>query len=253
MWDELQLAIDGHEPLADLLHGGDAALHGALEAARRVSLTRSVERPDGGELWIEIEIGPLDGGGAICALRDVTRERERMDELAHLAFHDALTGLPNRRFTEEQLAMGLARARRNRGGVGVVFIDLNGLKAVNDELGHTAGDEVLVEFAERLQAAVRESDAIGRLADPTSTVARRGGDEFVVVLTDLPADCGELVAEIMSRIEAAIEPPFEAAGQELQMSASLGAAAYPYDSRDSVTLFEMANAAMRADKRRRQA
>jgi diguanylate cyclase (GGDEF)-like protein/PAS domain S-box-containing protein len=253
IWDELQLAIDGREPLADLLDGGDAAMRRTLEDGQRVSLTRSIERPDGGELWLEIEIGPLDGSGAICALRDVTRERERMDELAHLAFHDALTGLPNRRFTEEQLAMGLARARRNRGGVGLVFVDLNGLKAVNDELGHTAGDDVLIEFAERLQAAVRESDAIGRLADPTSTVARRGGDEFVVVLSDLPADCGELVAEIMCRVEAAIEPPFTAAGQELRMSASLGAAAYPYDSHDPATLFEMANAAMRADKRRRQA
>lgn len=250
--DALQLAVDGRDRLADLLDDGDTTVQAAIEAGQRLSLTRCFERLDGDDLWLAIDVAPIEIGGAMCVLRDVTEERERLQELAHFAFHDPLTGLPNRRFTEEELAKGLARARRQGGGVGVVFVDLDGLKPVNDDFGHAAGDDVLIEFAERLQSAVRESDAIGRVANPASVVARRGGDEFLIVLTDLPADCATLLAEIVQRIETALEPPFHAAGHELRMSASIGAAAYPYDSQDPTTLLEMANAAMRADKRNHQ-
>src|SRR5205823_13519591 len=150
----------------------DVTVDAAMEAGRRLSLFRCFERPDGDEMWLAIEVVPLDDrSGAMCSLRDVTKEREREEELSHQALHDSLTGLPNRRFTEEQLALGLARARRQRGGLGVVFVDVDGLKSVNDELGHGAGDDVLVELAERLQRAVRETDSIGRMADPESIVA----------------------------------------------------------------------------------
>jgi diguanylate cyclase (GGDEF)-like protein len=214
---------------------------------------RSFERPDGGDLWVAVDIAPLgDGASAMCALRDVTEMREREEELSHQALHDSLTGLPNRRFTEEQLALALARARRNNGGVGVVFLDIDNFKGVNDELGHVAGDEVLIEFAERLTRAVRETDAIGRVSDRAPLVARRGGDEFVLVLGDLPASCGELISKVIERVEAALAKPFHVSGRKLEISASCGAAAHPYDSHDPGTLLELANAAMRAAKRRRR-
>jgi diguanylate cyclase (GGDEF)-like protein len=251
--DDLQLAIEAREPLAELLAGEDPPVAEAIEAGRRVSLLRFFERPDGSDLWLAIQIVPLGtGSSAMCSLRDVTEEREREEELSHQAFHDSLTGLPNRRFTEEQLSIGLARARRQRGGLGVVFLDIDDFKSVNDRLGHAAGDEVLIEFAERLTGVVRETDAIGRLAEPSTMVARRGGDEFVLVLTDLPAEAAEPLGKVMERIEAALGKPFSAAGRKLELSASLGAAAYPHDAEEQGPLLDLANAAMREAKRHRR-
>jgi diguanylate cyclase (GGDEF)-like protein/PAS domain S-box-containing protein len=251
--DELRLAIDAGEPLAELLDDEDVAVKAAVEAGRPIALTRAFERSDGdGEIWLEIEVAPLEQGVAMCSLRDVTRDRERQQELSHQAFHDALTGLPNRRFTEEQLALGLARARRHRGGLGVVFIDIDDFKSVNDNLGHAAGDDLLTDFAGRLSGAVRETDAVGRVADAGSIVARRGGDEFVLVLADLPAECGDIVAMAMRRVQDALEVPFRLDGLELEVAASMGAAVYPYDSQDARTLMELANAAMRVAKRTRR-
>ena len=251
--DDLQLAIDGHEPLAELLDDEEVAVEPAIRAGRRLSLTRAFEQPDGSDLWLAVDISPLgEGASAMCALRDVTEIREREEELSHQALHDSLTGLPNRRFTEEQLTLALARARRNGGGVGVVFIDIDNFKGVNDDLGHAVGDEVLVEFAERLAHAVRETDAIGRVADSAPLVARRGGDEFVLVLGDLPASCADLIAKVIERVEAALAKPFRVSTGKLEISASFGAAAHPYDSHDQGALVELANAAMRAAKRRRR-
>ena len=250
--DDLKLAIEARDTLGDLLEDEEVAVKDTLDAGRPLSLTRCFERTDGDDLWLAVDVAPLDGGGAMCSLRDVTRERERQQELSHQAFHDALTGLPNRRFTEEQLALGLARARRHRGGLGVVFIDIDDFKAVNDRLGHEAGDDLLIDFSGRLSGVVRETDAVGRIAEPGSMVARRGGDEFVLVLADLPADCADVVAMAMRRVEAALEPPFRIDGSELGVAASLGAAVYPYDSQDARTLVDLANAAMRAAKRNRR-
>jgi diguanylate cyclase (GGDEF)-like protein len=251
--DDLQLAIEGQEPLAELLDEDEVAVEPAIRAGRRLSITRSFERPDGAELWLSVDIVPLgEGASAMCALRDVTEIREREEELSHQALHDSLTGLPNRRFTEEQLGLALARARRGGGGVGVVFVDIDNFKGVNDDLGHAAGDEVLIEFAERLAGAVRETDAIGRMAGRAPLVARRGGDEFVLVLGDLPASCADLISKVIERVEAALAKPFDVSGRKLDISASFGAAAHPYDSHDQGMLVELANAAMRAAKRRRR-
>lgn len=251
--DDLQLAIDGQEPLAELLDEDEVAVEPAIRAGRRLSVTRSFERPDGAERWLSVDIAPLgEGASAMCALRDVTETREREQELSHQALHDSLTGLPNRRFTEEQLSLALARARRNDGGIGVVFIDIDDFKGVNDDLGHAAGDEVLVEFAERLTGAVRQTDAIGRVAERAPLVGRRGGDEFVLVLGDLPASCADLISKVIRRVEAALTKPFDVSGRKLEISASFGAAAHPYDSHDQGMLVELANSAMRAAKRRRR-
>lgn len=251
--DDLQLTIEGNELLAELLDDDKVSVEPAIRAGRRVSLMRSFECADGAEMWLSVDIEPLgDGTSAMCALRDVTEIREREEELSHQALHDSLTGLPNRRFTEEQLSLALARARRNDGGVGVVFIDIDEFKAVNDELGHAAGDEVLVEFAERLVGAVRQTDAIGRMTEGAPLVGRRGGDEFVLVLGDLPAGCADLISKVIERVQAALAKPFDVSGRKLEISASFGAAAHPYDSHDQGMLVELANSAMRAAKRRRR-
>src|SRR5207249_11732244 len=126
---------------------------------------------------------------------DITERKRAEQQVTYLAYHDNLTGLPNRTMLEEALGLALARARRNGTEVAVLYLDLDDFKRINDSLGHGAGDDVLRQVAGRLQGAVRESDL----------VARHGGDEFLVLLDDLPgagdadprraADISRMVAE----------------------------------------------------------
>ena len=124
---------------------------------------------------------------------DITERKRAEEQVAFLAYHDKLTGLPNRALFEEMLETAIARARRHDLGVGVLFLDLDNFKLVNDSLGHHAGDELLRQLAERLRGCTRETDL----------VARQGGDEFLLLLADLErgdgarrgTDAGMLVAE----------------------------------------------------------
>jgi diguanylate cyclase (GGDEF)-like protein len=132
--------------------------------------------------------------------------------LAHQAFHDALTGLPNRALFLDRLQHALTAATRGDGQVGVLFLDLDGFKAINDQLGHAAGDEVLRAVAQRLTPCVRPGD----------TVARFGGDEFVVLLDALPdVDAARQVAE---RIERGVRAPLTVKGRTLPLTTSIGVA-----------------------------
>jgi len=135
--------------------------------------------------------------------------RARTEELHHQAFHDALTGLPNRALIFDRITQMLVRARRDGGTVAVLFLDLDNFKDINDSLGHRAGDELLVKVGVRLTGALRETDTVGRL----------GGDEFVVV-TDGPAP------ELATRILTAFESPFEVRGSDepLHVTTSIGVA-----------------------------
>jgi diguanylate cyclase (GGDEF)-like protein len=164
-------------------------------------------------------------------------EKEALAErLRHQAFHDALTGLPNRALFHDRLQHALDRGQRQGEGVALLFIDLDGFKAINDVLGHEAGDRVLQEVAHRLQGAVRTSD----------TVARLGGDEFGVLLEETtgPAEA----EEAMARIRDALDAPLQAAGRAVTMTASLGAAfAGPHDDADA--LLRVADTAMYEAKR----
>jgi diguanylate cyclase (GGDEF)-like protein len=141
-------------------------------------------------------------------------ERERLqDQLTHQAFHDALTGLPNRALLRDRLTHTLGRARRDGTHVALVFCDLDGFKLINDHAGHLAGDEVLVSVAARLQLCVRPGD----------TVARFGGDEFTVLLEHV--DSLEEVRRVASRVLAALEDPIELAeGRQVTVSTSIGIA-----------------------------
>jgi diguanylate cyclase (GGDEF)-like protein/PAS domain S-box-containing protein len=132
-------------------------------------------RKDGTTFPVEVRVGSLDLGGRhliLAAARDVTERMELEEQLRHRAFHDALTGLPNRALFSDRLEHALARTRRSGSRVAVLFIDLDGFKEVNDLLGHEAGDSVLVEVAGALAGCLRTED----------TVARHGGDEFTVLL-----------------------------------------------------------------------
>src|SRR5213079_3073874 len=116
--------------------------------------------------------------GVLCSGVDITERRAAERQVTYLAYHDGLTGLPNRALLEDHLARAMARSRRTDCAVGLLYIDLDGFKLVNDSLGHAAGDEVLHEAAERLAMTTRASDLL----------ARQGGDEFLLLLGDLASD-----------------------------------------------------------------
>jgi len=158
--------------------------------------------------------------------------REAEAALRRMARFDSLTGLPNRTSFLETLDRTLLRARRRRSRVGLIFVDLDGFKAVNDNLGHEAGDALLRLSAERLRTAIRGSDM----------VARMGGDEFTVVVQDL--DRGDDAALVAQKVLEQIARPCRLAGREVLVGASAGISVYPDDGRDSQTLLRHADLAM---------
>ena len=164
--------------------------------------------------------------------------RELAQQLTHRAFHDALTGLPNRLLFEERLGLAVARARRNRTAVALLAVDLDRFKQVNDTLGHEAGDALLQQFAARARAALRETD----------TVARVGGDEFMVILEDVTDAAGPGV--VAKKLLEAMRLPFELAGCEVAATASVGVCVYPTDAPDLLALHRGADAALYRSKRR---
>jgi diguanylate cyclase (GGDEF)-like protein len=249
-------AIEGREPLRPLLFDRvrfELPTRDDLEDDRPLAIACEFERKGGAPIWLagNFRPGPPDTRVAsVCSLRDITREREREQELAYGAMHDPLTGLANRRLIDAHLAVALARAHRGEQSVGLLFLDLDGFKQINDRFGHKAGDAVLVEFAERLTRGVRASDPVGRAADPASLVSRPGGDEFMVILTDLATKPGDQIAAAMQRLHDALREPFAIEDEHVTLTLSIGASEYPRDGRDALTLIERANAAMRAAKRK---
>ena len=179
---------------------------------------------------------------------DITERKNAEEQVAFLAYHDKLTGLPNRVLFEEMLEASLARARRHELGVGVLYLDLDNFKLVNDSLGHHAGDALLRQLAERLRGCTRETDL----------VARQGGDEFLLLLADLergPSATTEIDAEVVAaesvavRVREALQRPFDLDGTLFYATGSVGISLYPRDGSDPTTLMMNADAAMYQAKR----
>ena len=164
--------------------------------------------------------------------RDITERKQYEDKLWHQAFHDALTGLPNRVLLKDRLKVEIAHANRNCHMVGVIFLDLDRFKIINDTLGHTAGDKLLQEIAKRLENSVRTVDAVARL----------GGDEFTILVTGLTKMEG--IAKIANKILETVKQPLDIEGQQLYVTTSMGISIYPNDGKDVTTLLKNADAAM---------
>lgn len=178
-------------------------------------------------------------------LRDITEQRESEEHIRHLAHFDGLTGLPNRSLFTQLLARALAQAERRGAPLAVLFIDLDGFKIINDQLGHDAGDALLAAFASRLTASLRRADTAGRVGPPESA-ARLGGDEFVVLIDDF-SDRSQ-VEVVARRILSVIATPFQLGDQQRSIGASIGIALFPQDGASLDSLMKRADGAMYAAK-----
>ena len=194
-------------------------------------------RRDGEETAIEDTAAPIhDSGGqvtgAVIVFHGVGAARAMSDRMSHLAQHDQLTGLPNRLLLHDRLNRAIASARRRASSLAVLFLDVDRFKGINDSMGHAAGDELLQSIAGRLTACVRDSD----------TVCRYGGDEFVVMLSEVA--CSEDAAFSADQLLAAIARPHRIDDQDLHVTASVGVSVYPADGTDAVTLLRKADLAL---------
>ncbi len=168
---------------------------------------------------------------SVGTLLDISAQKVAENRIRELADYDVLTGLPNRRLLRERFVQLLAAAEREKGEIAVIFLDLDHFKRVNDSLGHSVGDELLVEVARRLDTVVRRID----------TLARLGGDEFIFAM---PGFHTAAAAEVARRLIDVFVRPFEVAGHELTVTPSLGISIYPHDGQDLETLLKNADTAM---------
>jgi diguanylate cyclase (GGDEF)-like protein len=194
--------------------------------------------------WFEnITYPVLGANGEVAGLaiftRDITERKNSEERFKHMAYHDALTGLPNRAAFRATLDSALARARKDRRALAVMCLDLDGFKQINDTLGHLVGDELLALLGERLAGQIRGGD----------TVARIGGDEFVVVLPGISNS--KRAEEVARRIVDAMREPFQAGGEALEVHVSIGIAVYPEHGDEAELLLRRADAAMYQAKERR--
>jgi diguanylate cyclase (GGDEF)-like protein/PAS domain S-box-containing protein len=182
---------------------------------------------------------PMDDGSLMCIAMDVTARQVSEERLSHLAYHDQLTGLPNRSTVEEQLERELARAQRDGTSVAALYIDLDHFKLVNDSLGHAAGDDVLVQVARRVGAITRTGDVLARL----------GGDEFLLLLPGLGEEAAAAARTVAAKVLATLDAPLRVEDAEFQVGASIGIALGPDDARGAADLLKHSDAAMYQAKR----
>jgi diguanylate cyclase (GGDEF)-like protein/PAS domain S-box-containing protein len=167
-----------------------------------------------------------------CFVVDLSQNKQTQEKLNHLAYHDALTDLPNQVLFKDRLKQSIALSRRNDHLQAVLLLNLDRFKTINDSLGYTAGDRLLQSVAQRLTSCVRESD----------TVARFGGDEFAVLLTNIPR--AQDAANVARAIKQALDQAFIFEDQEIFVSSSIGISMYPHDGRDTAGLLKTAGVAL---------
>ncbi len=233
IWEVHQIA----EVPLERLSRGFQAIH------KSMAHTFCIERKDiDGFRHVEAQVSGIRDeqdrlSGYVLMLRDVTERIKAEEIIRHMAYHDPLTDLPNRTLLHDRLDLEIKRAKRNNSPLGVVVLDLDRFKEVNDSMGHLAGDHLLRLLSVRLRQGLRASD----------TVARMGGDEFTILLPDLR---GREDAEAMAdKIHGMIQEPFLLEGQRVELSASLGLAVCPEDGDDAQDLIKMADDGMYRHKR----
>ena len=218
-----------------------------LEELRRTGRPHTYQkeylRKDGTRVPLEVKVHlAADAQGRpeyyYAFVADITERKKMEAEISHMAHHDPLTGLPNRRLFMNVFSVEIAQARRNRKKLAILFLDLDRFKEINDTLGHEAGDGLLKSVAARLKTKTRQSD----------TIARIGGDEFSIILADIAHTEG--ISHIARKILKSFREPFIVAGHELSVTTSMGISVYPDDDADMERLLRCADIAMYYAKRR---
>lgn len=210
------------------------------QVARRIALVKErcahhYERTRPNGTVVEIRGVPLEGGGFLTTYLDVTEQRRNQALIAHMAHHDTLTDLPNRALFSDRLQTAVALARRS-GLMAVHYLDVDNFKPINDELGHQAGDELLIGVANRLRGIVRDND----------TVARLGGDEFAIVQTGINkvSDAAVLATRVINQFGK----PFQIAGKDITVGISIGIALAPLDGLNTDEVLGKADTALYRSK-----
>lgn len=213
------------------------SLLSTIETGRNLSVTFRIRTCDGTEIVVASQAELIRDANdhpelLVGTLLDVTERTKAEQEIHQLANYDILTGLPNRNLLHDRLQQAIIQAARSQNSVGILFLDLDRFKGINDSLGHRAGDQLLRTVAERLRVCVRESD----------TLARIGGDEFVIILSMVSDEDG--ISSAAAKVLGIISEPLVIEGQELYLTASIGIAVYPNDGIDMQTLLKHADLAM---------
>jgi len=236
--DELRLLRDAINSFPDALAVWSADgrviacsdLYAPLAAAAPAGNSAEYQSADG--RWLRRTVHRLEGGGSVELVADVTELRRAEQASRFLAYHDTLTGLPNRRLLDDRLRQAIRLAQRRDRMVATLLVHLDDFRQVNDTLGQGAGDELLREVAQRLAACVRKAD----------TLARAAADEFALVVCDLKdgADCRVVADKLLQ----ALAPEFRVGGRRLKLAASVGISLFPSDGADGEALLRNADAAM---------
>ncbi len=244
--------IFGYESAAEFVDQGGSIAH-AYDRDREAILRRlhvdgivtneevELQGRDGRAVWALENVRLIESGSGSTLegiLLDISDRKRAEEEVAYRAYHDPLTDLPNRALFLDRLTVAVAHAERQQRRLAIMFLDVDDLKMVNDTLGHGTGDELLSRLAQRLSEMVRRGD----------TVARVGGDEFLILLPDVHGeqDASQIAQKVLERVAA----PFVVHGEELHVTASLGVAVYPTDGVDAETLIRNADGAMYRVKER---
>ena len=202
--------------------------------------------------FIEVRMFPVMGEQVVALVRDISERKYSEQRIAHLAYHDSLTGLPNRLLFKDRLELSIALARRHGYMVAVMFLDLDRFKHINDTLGHRVGDQLLVTIGRRLRKALRVSDTVtksgGNQGDMPVTIARMGGDEFTVILSEVKNV--QAVVKVARRVLEVVSKPLNLNGGEVFATVSIGIALFPVDGADFETLVKNADSAMYYAKER---
>ena len=217
------------------------------QTAQNLEMTLVTRAGEHRDMLVSSEMTEINNDPCLLTVaRDITEQKRTEQRMTYLANYDHLTGLPNRALFRDRLDSAMLRAQRSERLVGLLYLDLDRFKQVNDSLGHQAGDQLLKQVADRLQRCVRRTDTVA-YPDATndsldSTVARLGGDEFTLVLEDIKHI--DEISRIAQRIIASLGVPFNLEGHQVFVGASIGITVYPFDDIDLDNLIRNADAAM---------
>ncbi|MEH6814085.1 MAG: EAL domain-containing protein [Motiliproteus sp.] len=209
----------------------------ALLQQKSLSTVLNCVHKNGRQFWSQLNLSPVFNDQKtlthfVAIVDDITDRKHNEEQLVQLATHDTLTGLPNRSLLQDQLLQSIADSKRRNNRCAVLFIDLDNFKMVNDNLGHSTGDQLLQEVARKLQHSVHDCDTVGR----------QSGDEFIIIINDIEDDT--TVSKVVQRVLHNVAKPFSLDGKDLDITCSIGVSVYPDDGKDVDTLFRHADIAM---------